>query len=637
MVNVAVRILLIEDDEADIDLIRIYLAKAKQFSARLEGATYLEEGLKRLQQGGIDLVLSDLTLPDAEGLETFRQLHSQFPDIPVIILSGLNDEEIAVNAVSLGAQDYLIKGNFNHYMLVRAMRYALERHQLSQTLKQQAELLQKQVIELEETKRAAEAANEAKSQFLANMTHELRTPLNAILGFTQLLSRDQSLNLQQQEQLEIVSKSGEHLLELINDVLTMSKIEAGMIELHPSCFNLYNLIAFLKEMFEFKATSKGLQLNFQISPDTPHYIETDESRLRQILINLLSNAMKFTESGSVTLRVKLGNRENYSVAPMKNYQLPIIFEVEDTGCGIAPEELDRLFKPFVQGDAGRQSIAGTGLGLTISQCFAQLMGGNIKITSQLGKGTVSSCNIPVKAVTPTNADEYLQKVRKARAIALAPDQPKYRILVVEDKWESRHLIKQMLSPIGFELFEAENGQAGVEVWEKIEPHLIFMDMRMPVMDGYEAIKRIKSCLKGQATAIIALTASVLDEAKAITMAIGCNDFIAKPFQDQVLLEKIAEHLGVRYIYEWNEISVENTAKENNELTCEHLKVMSAEWQRKLNRAAIMGDDENIFKLIEQIPEENAHLIAILKDLVSDFRFEVLVNLTDSLLASFGNG
>jgi signal transduction histidine kinase len=625
MVNVAVRMLLIEDDEADIDLIRIYLAKAKQFAARLEGATSLEEGLKRLQQGGIDLVLSDLTLPDVQGLETFRQLHSQFPDIPVIILSGLNDEEIAVNAVSLGAQDYLIKGNFNHQVLVRAIRYALERHQLSHTLKQQ-------VIELEETKRAAEAANQAKSQFLANMTHELRTPLNAILGFTQLLSRDQNLNSQQQEQLEIVSRSGEHLLELINDVLTMSKIEAGMIEIHPSCFNLYNMISFLQEMFELKAKSKGLQLNFQISPDTPHYIETDESRLRQILINLLSNAIKFTESGSVTLRVTLGNRDNYSVSPVTNYQLPITFEVEDTGCGIAPEELERLCQPFVQGEAGRQSVAGTGLGLTISQCFAQLMGGDIKIASQLGKGTVINCNIPVKAVMPSNADEYLEKVRKARAIALAPNQTQYRILVVEDKWESRKLIKQMLSPLGFEVWEAENGQAGVELWEKIEPHLIFMDMLMPVMDGYEAIKRIRSSLKGQATAIIALTASVLDEAKAITMAIGCNDFIAKPFQEQVLLAKIAEHLGVRYIYEWNEISGQNLAKENNELTCEDLKFMPVEWQRDFNRAAIMGDDENLFKLIEKIPEENANLIAVLKDLVSDFRFEILVNVTDSLLA-----
>lgn len=631
MLNVSIRMLLIEDDEGDIDLIRIYLAKAKQFSARLECATSLEEGLARLQQGGIDLVLSDLTLPDAQGLETFRQLHSQFPDIPVIILSGLDDEEIAVSAVSLGAQDYLLKGKFNHYVLVRAIRYALERHQLSQTLKQQAQLLQQQVIELEETKRAAEAANEAKSQFLANMTHELRTPLNAILGFTQLLSRDQNLNSQQQEQLEIVSKSGEHLLELINDVLTMSKIEAGMIELHPSCFNLYNMMDFLQEMFQLKANSKGLQLIVQISPDTPHYIETDESRLRQILINLLSNAIKFTESGSVTLRVKLGNKENYSVSPMTNYQLPIIFEVEDTGCGIAPEELERLFQPFVQGDAGRQSVAGTGLGLTISQCFAQLMGGNIKIASQQGKGTVISCNIPVKAVTPSNADEYLQKVQKAQAIALAPDQPKYRILVVEDKWESRQLLRQMLSPFGFEVFEAENGQAGVEQWEKIEPHLIFMDMQMPVMDGYEAIKRIRSSLKGQATVIIALTASVLDEAKAITMAIGCNDFISKPFQEQVLLEKIGEYLGVRYIYEWNEKSVQNSDKENRVLTCEDLKIMSSQWHKQLNMAALIGDDQQILALLEQIPAQNANLKATLQELVHDYRFEIIVDITDSLL------
>jgi signal transduction histidine kinase len=625
MLNVSVRMLLIEDDEGDIDLIRIYLAKAKQFSARLECATSLEQGLDCLQQGGIDIVVSDLTLPDAQGLETFRQIHTRFPNIPVIILSGLDDEEIAVSAVSLGAQDYLIKGKFNHYLLVRAIRYALERHQLSQTLK-------RQLIELEQTKRAAEAANKAKSEFLANMTHELRTPLNAILGFTQLLSRDQNLNSQQQEQLQIVSKSGEHLLELINDVLTMSKIEAGMIEIHPSCFNLYNLIDFLQDMFQLRATSKGLQLNFKISPDSPHYIETDESRLRQILINLLSNGIKFTESGSVTLQVKLGNRENFSGSPMTNNQLLMTFEVEDTGCGIAPEDLEKLFQPFVQGEAGRQSVGGTGLGLTISQYFAQLMGGNIKIASQVGKGTVITCEIPVRTVTPANADEFLQKVRKPRAIALAPNQPQYRILVVEDKWESRHLLVKMLSPLGFEVFEAENGQAGIEMWEKIEPQLILMDMRMPVMDGYEAIKRIRSDLKGQATVIIALTASVLQAGKEIAMAMGCNDFISKPFQEEVLLEKIAEHLGVRYLYDSSEPSWQESAKENRIISGEDLKIMPDQWHRDLNRAAIMGDDENIFALIEQIPDEHGDLKAVLKDLVDDFRFEILVNLTDNLLA-----
>lgn len=633
MLNIALRMLLIEDDAGDIDLIQIYLAKAKQFFHRLETATSLEEGLERLHQGGIDIVLSDLTLPDAQGLETFRQIHTRFPNIPVIILSGLDDEDIAVNAVSSGAQDYLIKGKFNQYLLVRAIRYALERHQLSQTLKQQAQLLQEQVIELEQTKRAAEAANKAKSEFLANMTHELRTPLNAILGFTQLLSRDQNLNSQQQEQLQIVSKSGEHLLELINDVLTMSKIEAGMIEIHPSCFNLYSLISFLQDMFQLRATSKGLQLNFRISPDSPHYIETDESRLRQILINLLSNAIKFTESGRVTLEVKLGNRENFSVSNLNNNQLPIIFEVEDTGCGIGTEELEKLFKPFVQGEAGRQLVAGTGLGLTISQYFSQLMGGNIKIASQVGKGTVVSCEIPVTTVTPENADEFLEKVRKPRAIALAPNQPQYRILIVEDKWESRHLLVKMLSPLGFEVFEAENGQAGIEMWEKIEPHLILIDMRMPVMDGYEAIKRIRSDIKGQATAIVALTASVLQAEKEIAIATGCNDFISKPFQEQVLLEKIAEHLGVRYLYDsYQQPAGKNSVQQNRTITGDDLKIMPSQWHQDLNLAAIMGDDENILALIEQIPDQYGDLKETLKDLVDNFRFEILVNLTDSLLA-----
>lgn len=339
----------------------------------------------------------------------------------------------------------------------------------------------------------------------------------------------------------------------------------------------------------------------------------------------------------MTLEVKLGNRENFSVSPLKDNQLPTIFEVEDTGCGIAPEDLEKLFEPFVQGEAGRQYLAGTGLGLTISRYFAQLMGGNIKIASQVGQGTVVSCEIPVTTVTPDNADEFLQKVRKPRAIALAPNQPKYRILIVEDKWESRHLLVKMLSPLGFEVFEAENGQAGIEMWEKIEPHLILMDMRMPVMDGYEAIKRIRSDIKGQATAIIALTASVLQPGKEITMAKGCNDLISKPFQEEVLLEKIAEHLGVRYLYDSFQPCLQESAKENKIITCEDLKMMPDQWVRDLNRSAILGEDENIVALIEQIPDEYAELKATLKDLVDDFRFEILVNLTETLLAEFANG
>jgi signal transduction histidine kinase len=612
---VPVKILLIEDDEQDLTLIKIHLARATKFFYTLESASRLEEGLARLQEQEIDIVLCDLSLPDEQGLETFRQLYAQFPQVPIIILTGLDDEEIGLTALSLGAQDYLIKGDFKSSVLVRAIRYALERHHL-------AEAYKKKNIELEQAKREAEAANQAKTQFLANMTHELRTPLNAILGFTQLLNRCHNLDGEQREQLQIIIRSGEHLLELINDILEMSKIEVGAIELHPTCFDLYHLIDSLQDMLQLKATSKGLQLIFERSPDLPQYVQTDESKLRQVLINLLSNALKFTQEGCIRLRV-MGEEKEERRTPIH-----LVFEIEDTGPGIAPEELNKLFNIFTQGKTGRQSLEGTGLGLAISQRFVRLMGGDIAIQSQLDKGTVVSFDI---LVTPATAVDTHQLQIKERVIELAPNQPQYRILVVEDRWDNRHLLVKLLSSLGFEVIEATNGEEAVELWKSTAPHLILMDMRMPGMDGYEATQLIKSSLKGQASVIIALTASVFDERKAAILAAGCDDFIHKPFQEQILLEKIAHHLGVRYIYESPPIPSKKPVA-NSMLTKKDLSVMPCEWHKHLNLAAIIGDEEKMLPLIEQIPEQYADLKLALTDLVYNFQFDIIANLTDCFAA-----
>lgn len=352
-------------------------------------------------------------------------------------------------------------------------------------------------------KEAAEAANHAKSAFLANMSHELRTPLNAILGFAQLMGRDAALTSRQGESLEIINRSGEHLLNLINDVLEMSKIEAGRITLNPERFDLRRLLQTLQEMFQIRAEAKHLSLQFDLAAELPQYVLTDEGKLRQVLINLLSNAVKFTDKGKVTLRAGKEDKGNSTY---------LYFEIEDTGTGIAPEEIDSLFQPFVQTTSGTQAREGTGLGLTISRQFVQLMKGDIQLTSTLGQGSIFRFDIQVTAV---EQPETPQQVSRGRVLRLAFDQPIYRILVVDDRLENRLLIEQLLQTVGFETMTASDGQEAIAAWQTWHPDLILMDMWMPVMDGYQATRQIRVLEKLQPnsthTAIVALTASAFEE------------------------------------------------------------------------------------------------------------------------------
>ncbi len=450
-------------------------------------------------------------------------------------------------------------------------------------LKERTEQLEEQAIELAHAKVKAEVANRAKSEFLSNMNHELRSPLNAILGFTRVSARNSQLPQDVQENLAIILHSGEHLLALINQVLDLAKIEAGRTTFIAVDFDLLHLLAVLEDMFALTAASKGIALQFERAADLPQIVHGDEIKLRQVLINLLSNALKFTDQGKVTLRVTAleasdpdfaANDGSAQSAPSRVLR----FEVIDTGPGISADEQEQIFETFAQNAMGQRVEGGTGLGLPISRNFVRVMGGNLTLespanpaplntvtatsaprgdkdvvphqasaTKQGGPGAIFRFEIPVTIVAERDAvAQYAAE--EEHVVGLVPGQPNYRILVVDDQAVNRQLLVKLLTPVGFAVREAVNGREALDAWEAWQPHLIWMDMRMPVMDGYEATARIKATTRGQATTVIALTASAFDEERAIVLSAGCDDFIRKPFREREIFAMMERHLGLRYRY-----------------------------------------------------------------------------------------
>lgn len=470
---------------------------------------------------------------------------------------------------------------------------------------------------LAEAKEAAEAASRTKSAFLSNMSHEIRTPLNAIIGFAQVLSRDDALGSHQLDQARIIVQSGQHLLDLINDVLDISKIEAGKLTLTPTNFKLHDVLGELALMFGMRAQAKGLHLLHEVPPEVPDDVCADESKLRQVLINLLGNAIKFTAQGQISLRASLAATPLDAADDANTVWLRL--EIEDTGPGIGAQEQQRLFMPFEQTQAGRL-IGGTGLGLSISKRLVGLMGGRIGLHSQPGQGSVFYLEVPISRAVQAQQRRASQW---SGITGLAPGSPPVRLLVTDDMPDNRRLLQDVLRPLGFEMMPASNGQEALELLPVWQPHAVLMDMRMPVMDGFEATRHIKALPDGQRVPVIAVTASAFDDDVKAVLACGVDAYVRKPVRTDELLEALAQVLGLRYTYS----QVMTDPSPPHRLVNRHdLASLPADLRHSMYQAVHAGDMTRLLLHLAAVANVDSALAAGLQRLADDYQYEQLETL-----------
>jgi len=553
--------------------------------------THLMDATNRIASGDFSIEL-DVARRDEIGLLAY-QFNTMSREI--------NAREVALKKARLELKEV----NDNLEMSVKARTQELEG--ALREVEETQEKLRQYTDSLKSAIAAAESANKAKSEFLANMSHELRTPLNAILGFSSLMARDPSLPESLRKNNDIICRSGHHLLGLINDVLDMAKIEAGQVELENAPFDLGTLVREVTDMMRLRAEDKGLTLQLDQSSLFPRYIVGDEARLRQILVNLIGNALKFTDRGGVTLH--LGTKENT--------RRHLLIEVRDSGCGIMPEDQQRIFEPFVQ--IGEQAVhKGTGLGLSITLQYIKMMGGSIGLESEPGKGSLFRIDLPLNEAK--ESDVIRQPDREGEVLELAPGQPRYRILIVEDQRDNQLLLSQLLESVGFQVRIADNGQQGVELFQSWHPHLIWMDGRMPVMNGMEATRRIRQLPGGGDIKIIAVTASAFSAERKEMLVSGMDDYIRKPFRAQEIYDCMSKHLGVKYLY----TTSASAPEQEQTLAPEKLADLPPTLRNDLIEALESLETERIDAAIRQISAHDQSLRKSLSNLADNFDYTAIL-------------